>query len=143
MIGTLLGTYYFREFQKCSTVRSSNLPATIHHHLLAVTGFVPVNILVVSRFPQRKATKIIGNKTLLLFVTLCASPLAALWGVVDARSVTAIPLLFALTSAVNCALWLIARSFALQEFYVTLPSVVGLLCAVAQLVLKGVYRGGA
>lgn len=143
IIGTLLGTYYFREFLKYSPVGSSNLPGTIHHHLLAVTGFVLANVLVVTRFPKRKATTIVGNETVLLFVTLCASPLAALRGVVAARSAAAIPLPFALASAVNCALWSIVGGFALRDFYVTLPSVVGLLCAVAQLVLKGVYRGGA
>ena len=72
-IWTLLGTYYFREFQKYSPVGSLILLGTIHHRLLALTGFLLANVLVV----------------------------------------------------------------------VTLPSVVGLMCAVVQLLLKGMYRGGA
>jgi hypothetical protein len=70
-IWTLLRTYYFQEFQKSGLVGLLVLPGTIHHHLLALTGLLLANVLVV----------------------------------------------------------------------VMLPPVVGLMCAVTQLVLKGVYRG--
>jgi hypothetical protein len=119
-----------------------NLPDTIQHQLLVITGFLLVNILAVNCLPKRKAINIVGDKTLLLFFTLCSSPLAALRSVVAARSTVTIPLPSALPSVVNCALWSIVGGVMLRDFYVTLPSVMGLLCAMEQLVLKGVYRGG-
>jgi hypothetical protein len=101
VIGMLFGTYYFQEFQKCSPVSMLKCLSMIQHNLFAVTRFVLLNILVLTRFLKRKATTIVRNKTLLLFVMPCTIPLVALRDAVAVWSTTTILLQFAFTSILN------------------------------------------
>ena len=72
---------------------------------------------------------------------LFASPLAAVKNVIATKSAASIPLPFTIASTVNCSLWSIVGLLLLNDFNLYFPSVMGLLCALAQLFLKGVYGG--
>mmetsp|Transcript_40611 Transcript_40611/g.86500 ORF Transcript_40611/g.86500 Transcript_40611/m.86500 type:complete len:95 (+) Transcript_40611:587-871(+) len=73
---------------------------------------------------------------------LFASPLAALKNVIATKSAASIPLPFTIASTINCSLWSVAGLLHMKDFYIYFPSMVGLLCAVVQILLKGMYGDG-
>mmetsp|Transcript_8573 Transcript_8573/g.14880 ORF Transcript_8573/g.14880 Transcript_8573/m.14880 type:complete len:281 (+) Transcript_8573:88-930(+) len=141
IMGTLLGAYYFREFKKYSPAGSSNLPGTINQHLIVVAWVVFVNGFVLSNFPKHRAAEIVGKEGVLMYIILFASPLAAVKNVIATKSAESIPLPFTIASTINCSLWSLAGYFLMRDFNIYFPSMMGLLCALAQLFLKGVYVG--
>ncbi len=64
--GTLLGSYYWKEFKKYSKVGSSNLPGTMKQHLFAITWIVLANTFVLSNFSKKQAADIIGKEGVLV-----------------------------------------------------------------------------
>ncbi|KAL7554603.1 hypothetical protein ACHAWF_018098 [Thalassiosira exigua] len=142
VLGTLLGAFYFKEFRKYSPPGLSNLPGTINQHVLVVTWIVLVNAFTLMRFNKQTSADIIGKEGVLMYIILFASPLAAVGNVIATKSADSIPLPFTIASTINCSLWSIVGVLLMNDFYIYFPSIMGLLCALAQLFLKGVYSGG-
>ena len=78
----------------------------------------------------------------LRYIILFASPLAAVKNVIATKSADSIPLPFTIASTINCSLWSLVGLFLWKDFNLYFPSIMGLLCALAQLFLKGIYAGG-
>ena len=76
------------------------------------------------------------------YIILFASPLAAVKNVIATKSADSIPLPFTIASTINCSLWSLVGLLLLKDFNLYFPSIMGLLCALAQLFLKGIYAGG-
>ncbi len=70
-----------------------------------------------------------------------ASPLAALKHVIVTKSAHSIPTPFTLACLINCMAWTVVGWWKIQpsDFNIYFPNMMGLACAVAQLVLKGIY----
>lgn len=66
--GTLLGSYYFRQFRTYSKPGSSDLPGTINQHVLAVTWIVLLNMFVVAKLPKQRAAEIVGKEGVLVSI---------------------------------------------------------------------------
>ena len=58
------------------------------------------------------------------------------------KDASSIPLPFTLASTINCSLWSVAGLLAMKDPNIWFPSVMGLLSALAQLFLKGIYGSG-
>lgn len=141
IMGALLGTYYFREFKKYSPVGSSGLPGTINQHMIVVTWIIFVNAFILTNFAKVKAAQIVGKEGVLMYIILFASPLVAVKDVIANKSAASIPLPFTIASILNCSLWSLVGIFSMRDFYIYFPSMMGLICALAQLILKGIYPG--
>ena len=59
------------------------------------------------------------------------------------KDASSIPLPFTLASTINCSLWSVAGLLAMNDFNIWMPSMMGLLSALTQLFLKGIYGSGA
>lgn len=140
--GTLLGSYYFREFKKYSPIGASSLPGTMNQHIIIVSWIVLLNTFVVSKLDKETAAEIVGKEGVLMYIILFASPLAAVKNVIATKSADSIPLPFTIASTINCSLWSVVGLFLWKDFNLYFPSIMGLLCALAQLFLKGIYAGG-
>ena len=141
MMGALLGAYYFKEFKKYTPQGSSSLPGTVKQHMLVVTWMVFLNGFIISNFPRKTAAGIVGKEGILMFIILFASPLAAVKEVIATKSAASIPLPFTIASTINCSLWSVTGLLLMKDFNIFFPSVMGLMCALAQLFLKGIYGG--
>ena len=64
--GTLLGSYYWKEFKKYSKAGASNLPGTMKQHLFGITWIVLANTFVLSNFSKKQAADIIGKEGVLV-----------------------------------------------------------------------------
>ena len=78
---------------------------------------------------------------LLRFMILFASPLVAVKNVIATKSADSIPLPFTVAGLINCSLWSIVGLLLLNDFNLYFPSMMGLVCALLQLFLKGIYGG--
>lgn len=67
--GTLLGSYYFKEFKKYSPSGSNNLPGTMNQHIVVVTWIVLLNTFIVSKLPKASAAEIVGKEGVLMYVS--------------------------------------------------------------------------
>ena len=67
--GTLLGSYYFKEFKKYSPPGSNNLPGTMNQHMVVVTWIVLLNTFMVSKLPKASAAEIVGKEGVLMYVS--------------------------------------------------------------------------
>jgi solute carrier family 50 (sugar transporter) len=72
---------------------------------------------------------------------LFASPLVAVKNVIATKSADSIPLPFTVAGLINCSLWSIVGLLLLNDFNLYFPSMMGLVCALLQLFLKGIYGG--
>lgn len=142
IVGTVLGAYYFKVFSKYNPPGSSNLPGTIIQHLLAVSWIIFANGFVVSNLPKR-AAEIVGKEGVLIYIILFASPLAAAKNVIATKNADSIPLPFTIASIINCSLWSVVGLLGMNDFNIYFPSMLGLLSALAQLFLKGMYGGSS
>ena len=139
LVGFMLGTYYMLIFSRYCEPMANNLPGTIEKHWKGTSAIVLFNLMLATYLPKNKAKEIIGKVGMLSFVVLFASPLAALKQVIEAKSAASIPLPFTVASVINCFLWSIV-GLEMHDVYIWLPSVMGLSCAVVQLLLKMIYR---
>ena len=139
MMGALLGAYYFKEFKKYTPPGSNSLPGTVKQHMLVVTWIVFLNGFILSNFSRKTAAEIVGKEGILMFIVLFASPLAAVKEVIATKSAASIPLPFTIASTINCSLWSVTGLLFMKDFNIFFPSVMGLMCALAQLFLKGIY----
>eukprot|EP00804_Cyclotella_cryptica_P025372 CCRYP_012459-RB/>CCRYP_012459-RB protein AED:0.40 eAED:0.40 QI:0/0/0.5/1/0/0/2/1176/227 len=113
---------------------------TVEQHLKAITSIILLNAVLVFSLPKDRAKDFVGKEGMISFIVLFASPLTALKHVIVSKSAASIPLPFTIASVINCLLWSVVGIFQMRDFYIALPSVMGLCCAVAQLVLKAMYR---
>ncbi|KAL9181986.1 hypothetical protein ACHAXT_012329 [Thalassiosira profunda] len=141
--GTVLGLYYCKEYRKCSPPGASGLPGTIHQHALVVTWIALANAFIVSRLPRKVSTDFVGKEGVLFYILLFASPLVAAKNVIATKSAASIALPFTIASLINCSLWSAVGLLLMNDFYIWFPCVMGLLSALAQLFLKGIYGDGA
>lgn len=74
-----------------------------------------------------------------MYIILFASPLSAVKNVIATKSAASIPLPFTIASTINCSLWSVVGVLLMNDFNIYFPSIMGLLCALAQLFLKGLY----
>lgn len=139
IIGIMLGSYYFKEWTGAA---SASVSGAILYHKLAITWIVLINSFVAARLPRKVATDIVGKEGVFVFVLLFASPLSALKGVIASKSAAAIPLPFTVASTINCSLWSVVGLLLMNDFNIYFPSMLGLLCAMIQLFLKGIYGDG-
>ena len=140
ILGALLGTYYFTEFRKYTPAGSSNLPGTVKQHLYAVTWIILANTFALTNFTKKTASDVVGKEGVLMYIILFASPLASLKNVIATKSAASIALPFTIASTINCSLWSVVGLLYLKDVYITFPSMMGLLCALVQLFLKGMYN---
>ncbi|KAL7530076.1 hypothetical protein ACHAXR_003293 [Thalassiosira sp. AJA248-18] len=139
ILGTLLGSYYFKEFRKYSPAGASGLPGTVKQHIFVVTCIIFANTFTLANFPKKTASEIVGKEGVLMYIILFASPLAAVQNVIATKSAASIPLPFTVASTINCSLWSVVGLLLMKDFYIYFPSMMGLACALAQLFLKGIY----
>lgn len=139
IIGIMLGSFYFKEW---AAAAAASISGAIIYHKLAITWIVLMNCFVAARFPRKVATEIVGKEGVLVFILLFASPLSALKEIIASRSAAAIPLPFTVASTINCSLWSVVGLLLMNDFNIYFPSILGLLCAMIQLFLKGIYGNG-
>lgn len=137
-IGVLLGAYYFATFVHHCGPMAANLPGTAKQHLKACGGIILFNLCLAAS-KSENASDVIGKEGVLFCIILFASPLAALKHVIVTKSAASIPLPFTLACVVNCTAWFVLGWYSLGDFNIWFPNLLGLGCAVAQLILKGMY----
>jgi len=140
-MGALLGSYYFKEFRKYSPPGSSSLPGTMNQHIIVVTWIILLNTFIATKLPKQTAAEIVGKEGVFMFMILFASPLVAVKNVIATKSADSIPLPFTVAGLINCSLWSIVGLLLLNDFNLYFPSMMGLVCALLQLFLKGIYGG--
>ena len=139
-IGVLLGVYYLKSFIDYCGPMANNLPGTISLHIKGVGAIILLNTaLALSGIAN--ASEIIGKEGVLYCIVLFASPLVALQNVIATKSAASIPLPFTLACLLNCLAWTVVGLWKItpSDFNIYFPNIMGLCCAVAQLVLKGIY----
>lgn len=139
IIGITLGSYYFKEWTRAAAASASG---AILYHKLVITWAILLNSLVAVRFPRKVSTEIVGKEGVFVFILLFASPLSALKDVIASKSASAIPLPFTIAALINCSLWSLVGVLLMNDFNIYFPSILGLLCAMVQLLLKGIYGDG-
>ena len=137
--GFILGTYYMVVFSRYCSSTANHLPGRIDQHWKGTSAIILFNVLLATSLPKGRAKDMIGKEGMLSFIVLFASPLAALKQVIESKSAASIPLPFTIASIINCSLWAIAGIWEMDDVYIWLPSVLGLCCAVVQLLLKVIY----
>jgi solute carrier family 50 protein (sugar transporter) len=137
-IGVMLGAYYFAVFTRHCGPMATKLPGTVLQHLMAVGGFVALNVLIAASGVSN-ASDLIGKEGVIMCIVLFASPLAALRHVIVTKSASSIPLPFILACLLNCSAWFVLGWWRMNDFNIYFPNMLGLGCAVAQILLKCVY----
>lgn len=140
-IGVLLGMYYFSNFAKHCSPTANSLPGTIQQHLKG-TGAIILFNLVLAFSGINNSTDIIGKEGVFFCIIMFASPLSALKHVIESQSAASIPLPFTMASLVNCTAWSVLGWFSMNDFNIYFPNLLGLCCAVAQLLLKMMCGNG-
>jgi solute carrier family 50 protein (sugar transporter) len=143
-VGLALGAYYFAVFVRNCGPEATDLPGTAKQHLHGTIGIVSINLClaVMGASGVGYATDIIGKEGVVMCIVLFSSPLTVLRSVIATKSAASIPLPFTLATFVNCIAWFVLGWWKAKDFNIYFPNVLGLSCAVAQLVLKGVYGNG-
>jgi solute carrier family 50 protein (sugar transporter) len=137
-VGFVLGLSYCWIFRGNCSPTADNLPGTISQHGRAMLAIISSNaLLAVSGVGN--ASEIIGKEGVVICIILFASPLAALKHVIVTKSAASIPLPFTLACFVNCMAWSVLGWCITNDFNIYFPNFLGLSCAVAQLVLKGIF----
>jgi len=136
-VGLALGSVYCVIFQKHCSPTATNLPGTVSQHFNVMYAIILFNILLVSSGVSN-TSELIGKEGVIICIILFASPLVALKHVIMTRSASSIPLPFTLACFVNCTAWSVLGWYTTNDFNIYFPNLLGLSCAAAQLVLKGV-----
>ena len=135
-VGLALGLVYCVIFKKHCSPTATNLPGTVSQHFNVMYGILLSNILL-SFSGISNTSELIGKEGVIICIILFASPLAALKHVIMTKSASSIPLPFTLACFVNCTAWSVLGWYTTNDFNIYFPNLLGLSCAVAQLVLKG------
>ena len=137
-IGVMLGAYYFTVFTRHCGPMATKLPGTVSQHLMAVGGFLALNVCIAASGVSN-ASDFIGKEGVIMCIVLFASPLAALRHVVVTKSAVSIPLPFTLACFLNCTAWFVLGWWRMMDFNIYFPNMLGLFCAMAQILLKFMY----
>lgn len=136
LVGLLLATHYFASYVQFAAPKgeTSSPVGSIQQHaaaLAAVAAFTAAAVLC-SVNPA-----LIGRAAVLFCVALFASPLATLRTVLRTKSAQSIPLPFTIASVASCFCWTVTGALRMRcDWNVILPNALGLLCGLAQVVLK-------
>ncbi|XP_008783153.2 bidirectional sugar transporter SWEET4-like [Phoenix dactylifera] len=105
---------------------------------IAFVGIVTLLVLILAHTYERRSL-IVGVVCVFLCAMMYASPLSVMKMVIKTRSVEFMPLFLSLASFFNGTCW---TAYALIRFdpYITIPNALGVIFAVAQLVLHVMYR---
>lgn len=104
---------------------------------VAFVGAVAVLVLTLAHTHERRSM-VVGLLCVLFGTGMYAAPLSVMKMVIQTKSVEYMPLFLSLASLVNGICW---TAYALIRFdpYITIPNGLGVLFAVAQLVLYAIY----
>ncbi|CAN6272426.1 unnamed protein product [Urochloa humidicola] len=104
---------------------------------ITFVGVVAALVLSLAHTYERRSM-IVGVMSVLFGTGMYAAPLAVMKMVIQTKSVEYMPLFLSLASLVNSICW---TAYALIKFdlYITIPNGLGVLFAVAQLVLYAIY----
>ena len=102
-----------------------------------------LNLCLVAGADVETAADVIGTEGVLFGVVLFASPLTALRTVIATGSAALTPLPFTVACLANCTTWLVMGWWQVHDFNIYFLNVLGPLCAVTQLALKGLYGNRA
>eukprot|EP00804_Cyclotella_cryptica_P025371 CCRYP_012459-RA/>CCRYP_012459-RA protein AED:0.06 eAED:0.06 QI:3302/1/1/1/0.25/0.2/5/4160/256 len=138
-VGVTLGAYYFFMFAKFCGPMASNLPGTVSQHLRGASAIILSNVFLAGWMSKETASEIIGKEGVLFCIVLFASPLAALKHVIASKSAASIPLPFTVACLFNCVAWSCVGIWLMEDFNIYFPNLMGLSCAIAQLLLKIVF----
>lgn len=136
-VGVILGMYYFRTYTKYCTMMGA--AKQIRMHFRGAACIIMANLCLAQLLEKDVAADIIGKEGVFYCIVLFASPLVALKHVLETKSASSIPLPFTIACFVNCFCWSMTGWFTMKDFNIYFPNLLGLSCACAQLVLKGVY----
>lgn len=137
-MGVMLGAYYFTVFTRHCGPMATKLPGTVSQHLMSVGAFIALNVCIAASGVSH-ASDLIGKEGVIMCIVLFASPLAALKHVIVTKSAASIPLPFTLACLLNCTAWFVLGWWRMLDFNIYFPNLLGLCCAVAQLLLKCMY----
>ncbi|CAJ1943050.1 unnamed protein product [Cylindrotheca closterium] len=140
--GLFMSLYYFMRFVKHAPPKSPTLPGSVQDHSNAVLLIVLGTLAIIYVMPIENPAHLIGNIAVIFCVAMFASPLAALKTVIQTKSARSIPLPLAIATCINCGLWSIVGLFDIVDFNIYFPNLLGLVCGIAQLVLKLYYGSG-
>lgn len=143
-ISVVLGLYYLLSYVQFAHTMADHtvLPGSVESHIITVS-FAMMSTIIWTIVPMSQPSPdwLIGKVGLLFRVLMFASPLTTLRVVIATKSARSIPLPFAIASAVNCVLWTVFGLFQVKDANIYLPNILGLLFAVAQLMLRFLFRG--
>uniref|UniRef100_A0A7S2VZP2 Sugar transporter SWEET1 n=1 Tax=Eucampia antarctica TaxID=49252 RepID=A0A7S2VZP2_9STRA len=140
LLGFILSTIYFYQFQKFCPADVSNLPGKLSHHLIGLSFFIIVTIVTPSLF-GRQGPSLIGKAGVVICSLMFFSPLSKLKTVIREKSAESIPLPFTIACCINCFLWTIV-GLGMVDFYVYFPNGMGLFFGLIQLSLRILYGDG-
>ena len=140
-LGLVLATIYSVIYNQYSPRSSPILPGRIRQHVGAVCSV----FLLASLLASRNMANTVGRLAVIFCIAMFGSPLSTLAQVLRDRSAASIPLAFAMVSGLNCLSWSVTGwwGMATRDWNVVIPNMCGLSFAIAQLVLKVVYRGNS
>ena len=143
-VGFVMGLFYFVTFLRYSPKSSPTLPGSVTTHTQSVLALMMITLFVASRTISsiKNPTEWIGKAGVAMCICLFASPLSVLKDVIKEKSAQAIPLPFTIASLLNCFFWTVTGVYKMKDVNIYLPNFLGLVCAVAQVVLKVIYSGG-
>ena len=143
-VGVVLGACYYTVFVRTCGSDATALPGTARQHLLGTIGITSINLClaIIEAIGAARTSEFIGKEGVIICIILFASPLAALKNVIATKSAASIPLPFTLACFVNCIAWFVLGWWRANDFNIYFPNILGLSCAIAQIVLKGVYGNG-
>ena len=123
------------KFTCCETGSNHSLAFTF----ITCSAVILSNVFLAGWVSKEMASEIIGKEGVFFCIILFASPLAALKHVIVSKSAASIPLPFTVACLFNCVAWSCVGIWLMEDFNIYFPNLMGLCCAIAQLVLKVVY----
>ena len=96
--------------------------------------------LISMTLPSKKASPIIGLEGVIICMILFASPLSAIKKVIATKSSKSIPLPFTIAVLINTICWIVYGTMDLKDPNIYAPNALGLVCSLAQLALKCMYK---
>ncbi|KAL7533578.1 hypothetical protein ACHAWF_004548 [Thalassiosira exigua] len=156
-VGVLLGMYYFAVFVRNCGPMASNLPGTVEQHLKGASAVTLFNLCLAAS-GVKNVSDAIGKEGVLLvdaclpidlftqrFIDFLAvhhfirQP-ALGFEACDCDQVSSFNTsAFHMACLTNCLAWFVVGWWKIHDFNIYFPNIMGLGCAVTQLVLKGMY----
>ncbi|GJN19649.1 hypothetical protein PR202_gb06946 [Eleusine coracana subsp. coracana] len=135
--GTAIELAYITLFLLCSTGKTRRKVLLLLAAEVAFVAVVAVLVITLAHTHHRRSM-IVGLLGVIFGTGMYAAPLAVMKMVIQTKSVEYMPLSLSLASLVNGICW---TTYALLKFdvYITIPNGLGVLFALAQVVIYGIY----